>query len=183
MDHLILCTGNTRLSSSPEYAVQVQPELATLWAPYNAPGPHDPVYDDASAYVPIIRIDTAAGVGAVAGHEHVTGLARFSVAWLRMHGLIANRCRVMRVTGDSMEPTLPNGCMVLVNLHATQRKDGKVFVIRQDDELIIKRAADGGSTGWLLVSDNPDKQAWPNVPWPTDASVVGEVRSLSQTFA
>ena len=73
--------------------------------------------------------------------------------------------------------------MVLVNLHATQRKDGKVFVIRQGDELIIKRAVNGRSTGWLLASDNPDKQAWPNVPWPTDASVVGEVRSLSQTFA
>ena len=72
-----------------------------------------------------IGVDTAAGVGAIAGDERVTGLAKCSHAWLRCQGLIASRCRIMRVSGESMEPTLPDGCGILVNLDATERKDGK----------------------------------------------------------
>lgn len=90
-------------------------------------------------YVGIVEVDTAAGVGAVVGNEQVTGLAKFSHAWLRGQGLIASRCRSMRVSGESMEPTLPDGGGILVNLEATERKDGKIFVIRVGDELRVKR--------------------------------------------
>ena len=36
--------------------------------------------------------------------------------------------------------------------------------------------------GWLLFSDNPDKAARPTVPWPEEATIVGEVKWLGRTF-
>ena len=145
--------------------------------------PPEPSEETWTEYVGIVEVDTAAGVGAVVGNEQVTGLAKFSHAWLRSQGLIASRCRIMRVSGESMEPTLPDGCGILVNLEATERKDGKIFVIRVGDELRVKRAVNSPEAGWLLVSDHPDKRAWPSLPWPDEATVIGEVRWLRRSFA
>ena len=89
----------------------------------------------------------------------------------------------MRVSGESMEPTLPDGCGILVNLEATERKDGKIFVIRVSDELRVKRTVNSPEAGWLLVSDHPDKRVWPSLPWPDETIVIGEVRWLRRSFA
>ena len=64
-------------------------------------------------------------------------------------------CRIMRVTGDSMEPTLPNGSTALVNLANGHRQGGKIFVIRVGEDVIVKRSVLDPDAGWLLVvSDN-----------------------------
>lgn len=74
-----------------------------------------------------------------------------------------------------MEPTLPDGCSILVNHESTDLEDGKVFVIRSGDELLVRRALRHKTGGWLLDSDNPDKRRWPTMAWPHEGSV-GEVR-------
>ena len=46
-----------------------------------------------------------------------------------------------RVVGKSMEPTLADGWSVLVNREQTERRHGRVFVIRAgEDELIMREA-------------------------------------------
>ena len=69
-------------------------------------------------YVRVAEVTTAAaaGVGATVGTERVTGADEIPRPWLNSHGLTASECRIIRVTGDSMEPTLPDGCAILVNL-------------------------------------------------------------------
>ena len=32
------------------------------------------------------------------------------------------------------------------------------------------------------MSDNPDKQEWPTLRWPSDAEVIGEVKWAARTF-
>ena len=76
-----------------------------------------------------------------------------------------------------------DGCGILVNLEATERKDGRIFVIRVGDELRVKRAVNTSEAGWLLVSDHPDKRAWPSLPWPDEATVIGEGRWSKRSFA
>lgn len=49
-------------------------------------------------------------------------------------------------------------------------------------EAVDSRAAFGARV-WLLVSDHPDKRAWPSLPWPDEATVIGEVRWLRRSFA
>ena len=69
---------------------------------------------DWTDYVAISEIDTSAGIGAVVHDEHVTGRMKFSYVWLRNRGLMPARCRIIRVVGESMEPTLPDGCAILI---------------------------------------------------------------------
>lgn len=46
---------------------------------------------------------------------------------------------LMEVMGRSMEPTLHNGDLVLVNKHETQLCEDRIYVVRVQDEIYIKR--------------------------------------------
>ena len=125
------------------------------------------------------EVEAAAGGGAVALDEAPEkGRVFFRRDWLDRHGIDTTQCVVIGVRGESMEPTLPDGCSILVDRSRTRRRDGGIFVIDTEDGLIVKRL---GKTGrrWLLVSDHP---AWEPAPWPREAEVIGEVRWASRTF-
>ena len=100
----------------------------------------------------------------------------FPHAWLDREGLKAQSCQIMRVVDESMEPTLPDGCSILVNRDNSELEEGQVYVIRSGDELLVRRALRHQSERWLLNSDNPDKKAWPTMACPKNARTVGEVR-------
>ena len=127
-------------------------------------------------YVAITEVDSAAGAGAVVHDARITGRMKFPTRWLRREGLNEQQCRIIRVVGESMEPTLPDGCSILVNHEVTEPELGKVFVIRAGHELIVRRTLQLRSGRWVLASDNPDTKTWPTRPWPTDAVIIGEVR-------
>ena len=135
-----------------------------------------------SDHVAISEIDTSAGAGAVVQDEKVTGHMKFPDRWLRNRGMLPGRCRIIRVTGDSMEPTLPNGAALLVNRGSNHRQDGKIFVIRIGEDLVVKRTVFDPEAGWLLVSDNKDKTTWATRPWPENAEVVGEVKWVARSL-
>ncbi len=137
---------------------------------------------DDGHYVGVSEFAGAAGAGAVVDDERVVGHIKFRRAWLARHGLVARQCRVIRVVGDSMEPTLVDGCSILVNRAVRRRRVGGIFVVRTDDGLVVKRAGKDRAGAWQLVSDNADKRSWPSVPWPADALVTGEVRWAARTF-
>lgn len=122
--------------------------------------------------VDVVELAAAAGGGAEAASEEVVGRLWFRRDWLDRRGLDPARCAVIGVTGESMEPSLPDGCSILVDRARTRRRRGRVYVIRTEDGLIAKRAGKDDGGGWLLESDHP---AWEPVPWPDDAEVVGEV--------
>ena len=77
-----------------------------------------------------------------------------------------------------MEPTLPNGCSILLDRSRRQRRGGRIYVMQTSDGLIVKRAIREGES-WQLVSDHPE---WPPAPWPDDARIVGEVRWMALSF-
>ena len=147
--------------------------------------------DDASAVttdeedghsIDVMELDTAAGAGAVVDFERVKDRIRFRRSWLRKHGLVAHQCKVLGVKGESMDPTLTDGCSILIDFNRRRRIEGRIFVVRTDDGLIVKRAGKSRTGNWQLVSDNSDKQDWPTRPWPNDADVIGEVKWAARTF-
>ena len=138
--------------------------------------------DDAADYVGVSELAAAAGGGAVVDDERITGRVKFRREWLARHGLAAGDCRVIQVLGESMEPTLVDGCSILVNQASRRRRVGRIFVVRTEDGLVVKRAGKDRADRWQLVSDSPNKQAWPTVPWPDDAPVIGEVKWAARTF-
>ena len=133
-------------------------------------------------YVGVCELAGAAGGGAGVEHDRVTGRIKFRRGWLARHGLAAGECRVIQVLGESMEPTLVDGCSILVNQAGQRRRVGRIFVVRTEDGLVVKRAGKDRAGAWQLLSDNPNKQAWPTVPWPADAPVIGEVKWAARTF-
>ena len=124
-------------------------------------------------------VEVAAGAGAVNLDEAPeTGRLFFRRNWLDRNGIDLTQCVVIKVRGESMEPTLPDGCSILVDRARTRRRAGRMFVIDTEDGLIVKRLGKSGRR-WLLVSDHP---SWEPAPWPQEAEVIGEVRWASRTF-
>ena len=114
--------------------------------------------------------------------ERIVGRMKFPRTWLRQHGLRGDECRIIKVSGESMEPTLADGAAILANLKSREPKDGKIFVVRVDDDLLVKRLLHDAAAGWLLQSDNPNKETWPTQLCPNDARVVGEVKWTARSF-
>ena len=102
--------------------------------------------------------------------------AYFREEWLKRRGLVAEKCSIINVMGESMEPTLPDGCVVLLDHNRRSRRKGKIFVVRTEDGLVVKRAGKDPGGRWQLVSDHP---AWPPQPW-ARAMVIGEVKWMAR---
>ena len=126
--------------------------------------------------IAVHRLQTAAGSGALDLDEAVKSYAYFRHEWLSRQGLVANRCSIIGVMGESMEPTLPEGCVILLDRNRRQRRDGRIFVVRTEEGLVVKRAGKG-TGGWQLVSDHP---RWTDAPWPDDAAIIGEVKWMAR---
>ncbi len=177
MDYLV------GLVSDPRPSRQMLTQLQTSIARMRDLEEERPELDeDWGDYVGISEIDTSAGIGAVVHDEAVTGRMKFPSRWLRQRTLRPGRCRIIRVVGESMDPTLPDGSAILINLDSKHRKDGKIFVIRIGDDLVVKRTVRDREAGWLLVSDNRNKRTWATHPWPEDAQVIGEVKWVGRSL-
>ncbi len=76
------------------------------------------------------------------------------------------------ISGDSMEPTLKDGGVILVDHQRTKLEEGGVFVVRMVDGLLVRRVRwYRKERGWRLVSDN---DSYKPEPLPDDALVIGQ---------
>lgn len=89
---------------------------------------------------------------------------------------------MVSIVDESMEPTLADGCAVLVDLRSNSPKDRGIYVILTQDGLVVKRAVLDQKAGWLIMSDNPDKNRFPTQPWGDDAKIMGEVKWHGQSI-
>lgn len=119
-----------------------------------------------------------ASVGAVLPKSKIA----FPSRWLDDRNLRHEHCRVTKVTGEAMEPTLPDGCSILLDLMYTERSQEQIYVVLVKNELIVRRATWDIKAGWLLVSDNPDKESFPTRVWPDDARILARVVWCGQSF-
>ena len=71
-----------------------------------------------------------------------------------------------------MEPTLPDGCSILVDRASVEWKPPHILLLRTGEGLVVKRAADEAGAR-IMQSDNPD---WPDAPLPEGAKIIGRVR-------
>ena len=130
--------------------------------------------------VQMIEMEAAAGGGAYnLDDAPVRGPVWFRRDWIDSRGIDPTQAVVISVRGDSMEPTLPAGCKILVNRQRRRRRVGNIYVITTTDGLIVKRMGKDENDGWLLVSDS-DSPDWPDVPWPEGAVLVGEVKWMAR---
>lgn len=107
-------------------------------------------------------VRAAAGHGALNGHlEKPDDALMFKADWIRFElGARPEDLNLIRVSGDSMEPTLRAGDVVLID-HRAQRPDREgIYILRVGDMLLVKRlqALPGGQV--RVISDNPAFAPW-----------------------
>jgi phage repressor protein C with HTH and peptisase S24 domain len=92
------------------------------------------------AFVPIPRytVSVSAGAGALVEAEAEDGRLAFSARWLAARGLRPAALFVLPVTGDSAEPRIRDGDLVLVDGDATAPRDGRLSIVRAGDEVLLK---------------------------------------------
>ena len=134
--------------------------------------------NDLYVSAPRYEVLAAAGPGAAIEDEVIGGYLGFNRTWLREEGLMADRLAVIEVRGDSMEPTLHDHDVVLLDMRTQALCDGDVYTLRRDSDLLVKRLRRQGSN-WLIVSDNI---AYPVEPLDESVNVVGKVVWLGRTL-
>lgn len=121
------------------------------------PAPHR-VEQPLSGYVviPLYNgVRAAAGGGALVEHETPDDALVFKEQWVRIElGARPQDLYLIRVAGDSMEPTLRSGDVILVDRRATRPDREGVYILRMNDMLLVKRlqALPGGVV--RVSSDN-----------------------------
>jgi phage repressor protein C with HTH and peptisase S24 domain len=120
----------------------------------------------ASVAVPRLAVGASAGAGALVGEEAVDGHFTFDERWLRqMTKGKPEDLTIIRVSGDSMVPTLSDGDDILVDRGdgADALRDG-IYVLRRDDTLSVKRiAVNPAGRRVTIKSDNPDYRSFADV--------------------
>ena len=134
--------------------------------------------------VPIYSLGVGAGNGVnpFAGGEVVMTIS-LDRAWLRsLMGNAAENSEGIVVMGNSMEPTLFNGDILIVSRETVEDGGDGVYVARVDGDLTVKRVAFVGGKVHL-ISDNP---RYPTVvvdPQVQDFAVVAKVHIKCQSIA
>lgn len=132
-----------------------------------------------SGLVPIGRaaVRASAGPGAIPDGEQSKPFFAFDERWLRqLTAASPADLTVIRVEGDSMEPTLHDGDDILVDRGdgGSRMRDG-IYVLRIDDALVVKRLAIHPVTRRVTVqSDNPAYADWPDCS-PDEIHCIGRV--------
>lgn len=105
--------------------------------------------------VPRYDIAASAGGGAVVEAENIKETIAFRTDWLREEGLDPKWLNVISVMGDSMEPSLYNGDIILIDRRDGPPRSGCVYVINYDGDLLVKRLQRLLNGGFKIISDNP----------------------------
>jgi phage repressor protein C with HTH and peptisase S24 domain len=106
------------------------------------------------AFIPRLDVQASAGMGSLVVSEDTVDILAFNRNWLRERSINAVAARVLDVKGDSMEPTIRDGDILVVDTSITQVRDNAIYVIIYAGNVLVKRVhlkRDGSLT---LISDN-----------------------------
>jgi phage repressor protein C with HTH and peptisase S24 domain len=104
--------------------------------------------------IPRIEVGASAGPGGIAEIEEHGPPLGFDAGLLRELGVRRpSSLSIIKVTGDSMEPTLRAGDDILVDRSLSSPRWGAIHVLRFDDDLVVKRLVRDGQN-CIIRSDN-----------------------------
>lgn len=134
------------------------------------------------AHIPVHDAMLAAGAGAFNGAEEVVDFLAFRRDWLRRLGLDPSRAVIARATGDSMQPCVWHGDLVLIDrsridppMHSRPDRGRRapVFALLDEGAAKIKRVQWIEPGLAVLLSDNPDYA--PTFARAENLSIIGKV--------
>lgn len=108
-----------------------------------------------------VKLKVQAGItGFQVEPEHYDGETQaVPTKWILKEGLSRDALIAITVRGESMEPALYDGDVIVVNTADKQLVSGSVYVVNYEGEAVVKRMQrDMGQ--WWLTSDNPDQRKY-----------------------
>jgi phage repressor protein C with HTH and peptisase S24 domain len=94
-----------------------------------------------------------------ASHQHCqtrTASPEFALPshWVKQRGLNDQSLVILTARGDSMNPTIPDGSLVLIDTQNRSLLDGRLYALREENFEMIKRIQRVPGQGVWLLSDN-----------------------------
>ncbi|WP_246658402.1 helix-turn-helix transcriptional regulator [Rhizobium sp. FKY42] len=126
---------------------------------------------DGFALVPRLDIQASAGNGRLATTEEPLDYLAFQADWLRGRGINPAFARILTAKGDSMEETIRDGDVLLVDTSIDRVRDNSIYVVVYGDMVLVKRIHGRINGSLQLISDNPR--------YPPEEVAPGEVDQLN----
>lgn len=122
-----------------------------------------PTHDGDPAFTPIrmVKLRLSAGIMGFQPDPDYSegGTLGVPTNWIERRQYIPERLIAIKVQGESMEPSLFEDDIVVVNTADTKLVDGHVYAVNYEGEAVVKRLTrDAGK--WWLSSDNPDQRRY-----------------------
>ncbi len=106
--------------------------------------------------IPYYNVAASAGAGIYSGQDYVQSFLRVSVGRFADRIMNAKSVSAITVCGDSMNPNLNDGDIILVDTSSKDISDGKIYIINIDDKLFVKRLFINPISKKIIIrSDNP----------------------------
>ena len=112
--------------------------------------------------IPKFSVSGSCGSGSIIDNVDIKGGLVFSQSWIAAQGLNEESLVVISAVGDSMYPTIENDQVLLVDTNDKVIRSSKIYFLCIDGEHYIKRLINM-ITHWVVRSDNPDKQQYPDI--------------------
>lgn len=157
-------------------------------------GPPDPVHpmpgdvrigDEEYSLIRRFEVNVSAGPGLIPISEDIDGRLAFSRSWLIRHGISADLSGLVKVRGDSMAPTIPDGALVLIHCPEMFLEREGIYAFSRSGEAFIKRLVpvdrrpDGQVTSLVIISDSgnfpPEVVTGPDL---NEIRIVGRIRCI-----
>ena len=112
---------------------------------------------DGEQFAPIRRFDAelSAGNGAENGEAHVSEMLAFRRDWLTRLGVSPSNACLVKVRGESMQPTLYDGDLVLIDQSKTKIRSGRIYAFNDGGHSKVKRLDCMEDQTLIIRSDNP----------------------------
>ncbi len=90
------------------------------------------------------------------------GALQFRRDFLRSVGVSPVNAGIVHVTGTSMEPTIRDGAVLLLNRADRTPRRGSVYAFAWEGQMLVRRFQRVGDV-WHAVADNADKSEHPDI--------------------
>lgn len=106
--------------------------------------------------VPRYDVQAAAGGDSIIHSEQVVDSLAFRSSWILELGLKPDALALISARGDSMEPTLHPGDLLLIDLSNSSVREDAIYAIQNDGSLVVKRVQKLFDGSIVIKSDNPE---------------------------
>lgn len=125
-------------------------------------------------FVSQVALEDGMGSGAEGIEEEATTQYAFRRTWLQSKGTLEDLV-LFAVKGDSMEPTITDGDVVLIDRSKRPVVAGNIYALRTKNAVMVKRLQPTGATRITVMSDNKLYDSYEIDLETGDIEVIGQV--------